>query len=68
MSSDLRSKSGLRAYKKVFLRGKQYMIYINGIRASKKDLARLLKDLAEKRTEASAHTTKKGALAITTNN
>lgn len=44
------------------------MIYINGIRASKKDLARLLKDLAEKRTEASAHTTKKGALAITTNN
>lgn len=40
------------------------MIYINGIKASKKDLARLLKDLKRGIITATATTTKKGALAI----
>lgn len=40
------------------------MIYINGIRASKKDIARLLKDLKKGIVTATATTTKKGALSI----
>jgi hypothetical protein len=42
------------------------VIYINGIRASKKDLDRLLKDLKNGKQRAKAHTTKSGALAIVT--
>lgn len=40
--------------------------YINGIRASRNDLWRLLEDLAYHKTSATAHTTKSGALAIIT--
>jgi hypothetical protein len=42
------------------------MIYINGTKASKSDLARLLQDLKNGTQRATAHTTKSGALAITT--
>lgn len=42
------------------------MIYINGIRASRADLSRLLQDLKNGKQTATAHTTKGGALAITT--
>jgi hypothetical protein len=42
------------------------MIYINGIKASKADLARLLEELKNGRQRATAHTTKGGALAIVT--
>lgn len=42
------------------------MIYINGIKASAADLARLLRDLKSGIQTATARTTKGGALAITT--
>lgn len=42
------------------------MIYINGIRASKDDIKTLLKWLKDGKTTATAHTTKKGNLAIVT--
>lgn len=42
------------------------MIYINGIKASKADVKRLLADLKTGKQKATAHTTKSGALAITT--
>lgn len=42
------------------------MIYINGFRASRADLARLLQDLKNGTQRATAHTTKRGNLAITT--
>jgi hypothetical protein len=42
------------------------MIYINGHRASRADLARLLHDLKNGKQRATAHTTKRGALAIVT--
>jgi hypothetical protein len=42
------------------------MIYINGIRATRADLARLLADLKNGTQRATAHTTKSGALAIIT--
>ena len=42
------------------------MIYINGRRASRADLARLLRDLKNGKQKATAHTTKGGALAIVT--
>lgn len=42
------------------------MIYINGIRASKADVRRLLQDLKNGKQRATAHTTKSGNLAIVT--
>lgn len=42
------------------------MIYINGIKASRADLARLLAELKKGKNRATAHTTKGGALAIVT--
>lgn len=42
------------------------MIYINGIRASKKDIYRLIKWIKDGKITATAHTTKSGSLAITT--
>jgi hypothetical protein len=42
------------------------MIYINGIRATRADLARLLDDLKNGKQKATAHTTKSGNLAIVT--
>ena len=42
------------------------MIYINGHRASRADLARLLLDVKNGKQKATAHTTKGGALAIVT--
>ena len=42
------------------------MIYINGTKASKKDLERLLTDLKNGTQRATAHTTKSGNLAIVT--
>lgn len=42
------------------------MIYINGIKASKADIKRLLSDLKAGKQRATAHTTKGGALAIIT--
>ena len=42
------------------------MIYINGTKASKADLKRPLQDLKNGKQRATAHTTKSGALAITT--
>lgn len=42
------------------------MIYINGIKASKKDLEALKKALAQGKNRATAHTTKKGNFAIVT--
>lgn len=48
------------------VKGGQTMIYINGIRATKKDLQTLLKWIRAGKTTATAHTTKKGNLAIIT--
>jgi hypothetical protein len=42
------------------------MIYINGIKATKSDIKRLLKDLKNGTQRATAHTTKSGNLAIVT--
>lgn len=42
------------------------MIYINGHRASRADLARLLSDLKNGTQRATAHTTKSGNFAIVT--
>jgi hypothetical protein len=42
------------------------MIYINGHRATRADLARLLEELKKGKQRATAHTTKSGALAIVT--
>jgi hypothetical protein len=42
------------------------MIYINGAKATKNDIKRLLEDLKNGKQRATAHTTKGGALAITT--
>jgi translation initiation factor 1 (eIF-1/SUI1) len=42
------------------------MIYINGIKASKADIKRLLKDLKNGKQRATAHTTRRGNLAIVT--
>lgn len=42
------------------------MIYINGTKATRDDFYRLLQDLANGKNRATAHTTKKGALAIVT--
>ena len=42
------------------------MIYINGTKASKNDIKRLLADLKNGKQRATAHTTKGGALAIVT--
>lgn len=42
------------------------MIYINGIKASKADIKRLLADLKNGTQRATAHTTKGGNLAIVT--
>ena len=42
------------------------MIYINGKKATKKDLQRLLQDLKNGKNRATAHTTKKGNFAIVT--
>jgi hypothetical protein len=42
------------------------MIYINGIKASKADVKRLLADLKNGTQRATAHTTKGGNLAIIT--
>jgi hypothetical protein len=42
------------------------MIYINGIKASKADVKRLLQDLKNGKNKATAHTTKSGNLAIVT--
>lgn len=42
------------------------MIYINGIKASKKDIAALKKALAQGKKLATIHTTKKGNFAIVT--
>jgi hypothetical protein len=46
--------------------GRQTMIYINGIRASRADLRALLQWIKAGKTTATARTTKAGALAITT--
>jgi hypothetical protein len=42
------------------------MIYINGTKATKKDIKRLLADLKAGKQRAKAHTTKNGNLAIIT--
>lgn len=42
------------------------MIYINGTRATKADLKRLLSDIRNGKQRATAHTTRGGALAIKT--
>ena len=42
------------------------MIYINGKRATRGDLIRLLRDLKKGIQRATAHTTRAGALAFTT--
>lgn len=42
------------------------MIYINGTKATKSDVQRLLQDLKNGKQRATAHTTKNGNLAITT--
>ena len=42
------------------------MVYINGTKASRADIKRLLTDLKNGTQRATAHTTKSGALAITT--
>ena len=42
------------------------MIYINGTKASKNDIKRLLADLKNGKQKATAPTTKGGALAIVT--
>ena len=42
------------------------MIYINGTKATKSDIARLLADLKNGTQRATAHTTKSGNFAIVT--
>jgi hypothetical protein len=42
------------------------MIYINGIKATRADLKRLLNDIRNGKNRATAHTTRSGALAIVT--
>lgn len=42
------------------------MIYINGTKANKKDLKKLLEWIKKGKTRAKAHTTKKGNFAIVT--
>ena len=42
------------------------MIYINGTKATKSDIKRLLSDLKNGTQRAKAHTTKSGNLAIVT--
>ena len=42
------------------------MIYINGTKASKSDIKRLLEDVKNGTQRATAHTTKNGNLAIIT--
>jgi hypothetical protein len=42
------------------------MIYINGTKATKSDIKRLLQDLKNGTQRATAHTTKSGNLAIVT--
>ena len=42
------------------------MIYINGTKASKSDIKRLSEDLKNGKNRATAHTTKRGNLAIIT--
>ena len=42
------------------------MIYINGTKATKNDIKRLLKDLKNGTQRATAHTTKNGNFAIVT--
>ena len=42
------------------------MIYINGTKATKNDINRLLRDLKNGKQRAKAHTTKSGNLAIIT--
>lgn len=42
------------------------MIYINGVKANKKDIKILLKNIKEGKTRAKAHTTKNGNFAIVT--
>lgn len=42
------------------------MIYINGIKASKADIKRLLHDLKNGKNRATAHTTKSGNFALVT--
>lgn len=42
------------------------IIYINGIKASKKDLERLAADILQGKTNASTHRTRGGNLAIVT--
>lgn len=42
------------------------VIYINGTKATKSDIERLLKDLKNGTQRATAHTTKNGNLAIVT--
>jgi hypothetical protein len=42
------------------------MIYINGIKASKKDLETLIEWLKQGKTTAKAHITKRGNIAIVT--
>lgn len=48
------------------MNAKKIIVYINGIKASKKDVARLENDLKSGRQRATAHTTKAGAIAIKT--
>ena len=42
------------------------MIYINGTKATKNDIKRLTADLKNGKQRATAHTTKRGNLAIVT--
>ena len=42
------------------------MIYINGTKASREDFERLMRDIANGTQTATAHTTKKGAIAFVT--
>jgi hypothetical protein len=42
------------------------MIYINGTKATKNDIKRLLEDLKAGKQRATAHTTKNGNFAIVT--
>ena len=42
------------------------MVYIKGVKASKKDTARLIDDIHKGKQTAKAHITKKGNIAVTT--
>lgn len=46
---------------------KKTVTYINGIKASKKDIARLENDLKNGKQQATARTTKNGNISIKTN-